>query len=223
MDMTEGIHEDVIPQLTKIKINDDRPLIITDADEVLFNFMKGMELFLEENDMFFDWASFALHGNIKHKSSGDAVESAEIPKLLDQFFASYAHRLPAVEGAAEHLEKLSEHAQVVVLSNVPPKYADLRLEGLKKSGMDFPLIANVGAKGRVVKALSENLEKSAFFIDDIPHNHGSVKKHAEHVHRLHFIADPRLARLLGPAEDSTARLDSWPELYDHIVEIIEES
>jgi hypothetical protein len=218
--MTNGIHEDVIPQLADLDIAPNKPLIITDADEVLFNFMQGLELFLEEQDLFFEWTSFALHGNIKRKQGKVAVPSEEIPALLDQFFAEYTHRLPAVKGASEHLHRLSEHAQILVLSNVPPKYADMRIAGLKDCGMDFPLIANVGPKGRVVNYLTRTLEKPAFFIDDIPHNHGSVKKHADHVHRLHFIADERLAGLLGPAEDSHARLNSWPEIYSYIQDII---
>ncbi len=220
--MTEGIHVDVITQLADIQVAPDRPLIITDADEVLFNFMQGMELFLAENDMFFDWQSFALHGNIKKNSDQTAVEAEQIPILLDQFFNEYAHRLPAVEGAAETLAKLSEHAQIVVLSNVPPKYADKRLAGLKQANMDYPLIANIGPKGRVVRHLTQNLNRPSFFIDDIPTHHGSVRKHAEHVHRLHYIADERLAKLLGPAEHSSVRLDSWPELYTHILTIIDE-
>ena len=218
--MTIGIHEHVIPQLQNITIDPDRPLIITDADEVLFNFMTGMELFLEENNLYFNWASFALHGNIRRKSGDVPVEAEEIPVLLDQFFDQYADRLPAVEGASETLAQLSEHAQVVVLSNVPPKYAHKRISGLQRANMDFPLIANVGGKGRVVNYLTRDLKQPAFFIDDIPTNHGSVRKHAEHVHRLHYIADERLAKLLGPAEDSTARLDSWPALNDYILRVI---
>ena len=220
--MTANIHETVLPQLESISIRPDQPLIITDADEVLFNFMQGLEVFLEERDMFFDWSSFALHGNIRHQESRDAVSSDAIPELLDQFFASHCHRLPAVNGAAEHLEKLSEDAQIVILSNVPPQYADLRREGLQKNGMDFPLIANIGSKGHVVKHLIRDLEPPAFFIDDIPTNHSSVRKHAERVERVHFIADERLAGLLGPAEHSHVRLDSWPEIHDHILRKINE-
>ncbi|WP_025899815.1 hypothetical protein [Sneathiella glossodoripedis] len=219
--MTTGIHVDVLPQLDSVSIDPNTPLIVTDADEVLFNFMQGLELFLEENDLYFDWKSFALRGNIRRKSDHGAVEAEHIPELLDKFFFLYAERLPAVEGAAEILAELSEYAQVVVLSNVPPKYADKRLKGLRAANMDFPLIANVGAKGHVVRHLTQDLSCPAFFIDDIPHNHGSVREHAGHVHRLHFIADTRLAKLLGPAEDSSARLDSWDELRDYILREIE--
>jgi len=214
------IHEDVRPQLKDLQIDPSRPMLITDADEVLFNFMQGLEGFLEENGMYFDWASFALRGNIRHKENEEPVNSEQIPKLLDQFFADYCHRLPAVSGAAEHLERLSKDMQVIVLSNVPPQYADLRKEGLQKNGMDFPLIANIGSKGEVVEYLTRHLSGPSVFIDDIPHNHSSVKKHADHVERVHYIADERLARLLGPAEHSHVRLESWPDIYVHIQDLL---
>ncbi len=215
--MTALIHEDVRPQLGAISIQPDRPLIIADADEVLFNFMQGLEVFLKDQEMFFDWSSFALHGNIRYLADKEPVSKEKLPTLLDQFFAEHCHRLPAVDGAAEHLEKLKDKAQIIVLSNVPPQYAALRREGLQKNGMDFPLIANIGAKGHVVEYLTRELQKPAFFIDDIPTNHHSVQEHADHVQRVHFIADERLASLLGPAEHSHVRLDSWPDIHDHIL------
>ncbi len=214
--MNKQIHKDVLPQLEKLELAIDKPIIITDADEVLFNFMKGLEQYLEDQEMFFDWASFALSGNIRHKKDQQPIAQELIPELLDRFFNDYADRLPAVDGAADSLERLSKDAQVVVLSNVPPKYAEKRLTGLQKNGMHYPLIANVGAKGHVVKHLTDNIDHPAFFIDDIPHNHESVAKHADHVTRLHYIADERLAKLLGKAEDSHARLDSWDEIEEHI-------
>lgn len=219
--MSTTIHADVLPQLANITIQPDRPIIITDADEVLFNFMEGLEIFLELEGMYFDWTSFALTGNIRHKLDQEPVEAKMIPKLLDLFFAEHCHTLPAVSGAAEHLEKLSQDAQIIVLSNISPKYAHKRREGLQKNNMDFPLIANIGPKGNVVQYLTENLKCPAFFIDDIPTNHHSVSEHANDVYRLHYIADQRLAKLLGPAEHSHARLDSWPELHTHIQSIID--
>lgn len=218
--MNSIIHADVLPQLKDITIQPGKPLIITDADEVLFHFMEGLETFLEQQDMFFDWSSFALTGNIRNKSDKSPVDAELVPDLLDLFFAEHCHKLPAAPGAAKHLKKLNADAQVVVLSNVPPKYARQRREALVANDMDFPLIANIGAKGQVVKFLTDGLESPAFFIDDIPTNHSSVMKHAEHVHRLHYIADKRLAGLLGPAEHSHARLDNWEELHDHIQSII---
>tara|TARA_R110002095_G_scaffold397_1_gene2194 strand:+ start:1876 stop:2547 length:672 start_codon:yes stop_codon:yes gene_type:complete len=219
--MFSGIHEDVRPQLEMLEIDRDRPLVITDADEVLFNFMVGLEDFLETRELFFDWASFALTGNIRRISSKQPIEQKEVWDLLSDFFDQRCAVLPAVEGAAEGLASLSKHAQVVVLSNVPPKYAAKRLEGLKDKGMDFPLIANVGSKGEVVRYLTRDLKASAYFIDDIPHNHSSVNQHAAHVHRLHYIADDRLSKLLGPAEHCHTRLYGWPDICAHIIRHIE--
>ncbi len=210
------IHKDVLPQLAELELTIDKPIIITDADEVLFNFMQGLEQYLEELDMFFDWSSFALHGNVRYKNNNEPVDKERFPAILDNFFNDYADRLPAVEGAAENLEKLSKDAQIVVLSNVPPKYADKRKTGLLKAGLNYPLVANVGAKGHVVRHMADIANSHAFFIDDIPHNHGSVAEHAEHVERLHYIADERLAKLLDKAEDSHVRLNNWQEIHDHI-------
>ncbi len=219
--MYTGIHDDVRPQLEKLIIDRDRPLIITDADEVLFNFMIGLEDFLTSLDLYFDWSSFALNGNIRRNTDREPIDQMEVGKLLSDFFDQRCAYLPAVEGAAEGLAMLSDHAQIIVLSNVPPKYAHKRRAGLSDKGMDFPLIANVGSKGQVVRFLTHELNAPAYFIDDIPHNHSSVNEHAAHVHRLHYIADPRLSDLLGPAEHSHSRLYDWPEISAHIIRHIE--
>ena len=219
--MFSGIHEDVRPQLETLAIDPTRPLVITDADEVLFNFMVGLEDFLGSLDLYFDWSSFALSGNIRRIADKEPIEQEEIGILLSDFFDQRCAVLPAVEGASEGLSDLKQHAQIVVLSNVPPKYATKRREGLCDKGMDYPLIANVGSKGEVVRYLTRDLEVSAYFIDDIPHNHSSVNEHASHVHRLHYIADHRLSNLLGPAEHSHTRLYNWPEISAHIIRHIE--
>ena len=219
--MFTGIHDDVRPQLEALDIDRSRPLIITDADEVLFNFMVGLEDFLGSLGLYFDWASFALTGNIRRLADKEPIDQAEVGRLLSDFFEQRCAVLPAVEGAAAGLKSLSKHAQIVVLSNVPPKYAENRRAGLKDKGMEFPLIANVGSKGEVVRYLTEGLDAPAYFIDDIPHNHSSVNTHAAHVHRLHYIADERLSALLGPAEHSHSRLYSWPEIEAHIIRHIE--
>lgn len=219
--MTDDIHKDVLPQLEKLKIDPDRPLVISDADEVLFNFMVGLEKLLESENLYFDWSSFALTGNIRRVENKEPIAQEEVGRLLSDFFEHYCVDLPAVNGAAAGLEALSAHAQIVVLSNIPPKYAHHRVIGLKDKGMDYPLIANIGSKGEVVRHLTHGMSAPAFFIDDIPHNHSSVNIHASHVHRLHYIADERLSALLGPAEHSHTRLYNWPEIEAHILQHIE--
>ena len=81
---------------------------------------------------------------------------------------------------------------------------------------------NPNVPQNLFEIFNQGLEREKNFIDDIPTNHSSVRKHAERVERVHFIADERLAGLLGPAEHSHVRLDSWPEIHDHIVRKINE-
>jgi hypothetical protein len=55
-----------------------------------------------------------------------------------------------------------------------------------------------------------------FFLDDIPHNINSVAEDAPDVHCIHFIADPRLQKLIGKADGATKRIDIWAEVHDYI-------
>src|SRR3546814_11402327 len=82
--------------------------------------------------------------------------------------------------------------------------------------MDFPLIANSGPKGPAVVELLRRVPGSAVFIDDIPHNHASVARLAPAVHRLHYVADTRLAALPGPAADCHPRPPPLVEIQEHV-------
>ena len=209
-------HPAVAEQLTAIELDPARPLIVTDADEVLFAFMEGFEDFLHRRELFYDWSSFALIGNVRRKSDDSQASPEEVRQILKDFFVDRTEKLRPVDHAAASLDALSRRAQVLVLSNIPPAHRDARRRALKTHDMDYPLIANIGPKGAVVAHLAGLVDAPVFFIDDIPGNHTSVKIAAEHVQRLHFVADPRLARMLDPAEDSHHRLDSWPEMRGHI-------
>ncbi|WP_417520202.1 hypothetical protein [Minwuia sp.] len=204
------IPEPIRAQLDAIHIEPGRPLIISDADEVLFAFMAGLETYLQGEGLSFDFSSFAITGNVKD-SDGRALDQAAVRTHLGTFFERHTGELHPVDGAAEALAELSEEAQVVVLSNIPLARRAARASALARHGMDYPLIANEGAKGPAVSALFARARAPAVFIDDIPHNHASVREHADDVHRLHFVADTRLAKLIPKADDSHARADTWPE------------
>ena len=102
-------------------------------------------------------------------------------------------------------------SQVIVLSNVPFAQTEPRRRWLARHGLAYPLIANIGPKGPAVRDLAGRTDAPVYFIDDSPQHHAAVARVAERVRRLHFVADARLARLLGPAPDSHHRADSWPE------------
>lgn len=204
------VEPDVFAQIDSLSLATDRPLIVTDADEVLFAFMAAFERHLEDHGHYFDWSSFALDGNIRRRRDDGPADRDDILRLLDEFFAASTADMDPVPGAADALAALSRRAQVVVLSNLPYARHGDRRRALTRHGMDYPLVANVGPKGPAVGALARRVDAPVFFIDDGPNHHGSVAAHAAAVRRLHMIADSRLAALLQPSPDSHHRIDDWP-------------
>ncbi len=188
-----------------------RPLLIVDADEVLLQFALCFENFLESRGLYLDLKSYALFGNIRRKSDAEPVPMENVARLIDAFFLERTEDIPPVPGARDALSVLSDRTQIVVLSNIPEARRQARRRGLARLGMDYPVLANVGTKGEAVATLAGLIDAPVVFIDDVPQNIASVARLVDHVHRLHFVADPRLAALVAPAPESHARIDRWPE------------
>ena len=192
----------------------DRPLLITDADEVLFAFMAAFERHLHANDTYFNWASYRLNGNIIARADEKPVENPRVKALIAAFFDEHTRNIDPLDGAAEAMAALvaERGLQIVVLSNVPALRHGDRQWALARHGMDYPLIANEGAKGAAVAFLAARTRAPVFFIDDAPSHHDDVALHADHVRRIHFVGNPRLAELIGPAGASHLRARSWDEI-----------
>ncbi len=205
------IHQDVGRQLAELPLQVGRPLIVSDADEVLFAFMASLERYLNSQDLIFDWSSFALTGNIRRRRDSQALDADAVRAHLATFFERHTADISPVDGAARALAELADHAQIVVLSNLPLAQRPARQRALAKHGMNYPLVANIGPKGAVVRALARRISAPTVFIDDIPRHHADVRSLAPDVWCLHFVADRRLARLLAPAEHSDHRAESWDD------------
>ena len=210
------LHPDVKAQADAVDIDPARPLILTDADEVILQFASCLEEFLHENELYLDMASFALTGNIKCRADDQAIAAEEVGALIGQFFVEKTEDQPPVPGAPAALASLSERAQIVVVTNVPLQQREARIRSLQKNEMDYPVVANIGLKGPAIQYLAAKVETPVYFLDDLPPNLTSVAQMAEQVHRLHFIADERLAALLGPADDCHHRADNWPDMLAYI-------
>ena len=186
-----------------------RPLLILDCDEVILRFAAPFREWLhDEHGLHLRFDSFALVGNIRH-ADGSVVESARFPALLDGFFATGQPRQAPAEGAVEAIRALGTDMDIAVLTNIPAAYRDIRVQVLEGLGLDLPVHANDGPKGRVVRDLAG--ERPAVFVDDLPPHHSSVAKHAPGVGRLHMVADTELRALIPAAPDAHARHDAWPE------------
>ena len=203
------IHADVARQIDALAIVPDRPLIVSDADEVIADFMTGFEAYLERRGLYFTWREYKLNGHILRRSDDAPIENAAVGALVGDFFVDCVDLLAPVEGAAEAIGALSRRAQVVVLSNVPLGERARRQDWLSRHDMDVPLIANIGVKGPAVRALAARAAAPSYFIDDNPRHHETVARDAAHVRRLHFVANRRLAALIGPAPASHHRTDDW--------------
>ena len=209
--------DDVAEQIAELHLDRAKPLIVSDADEVLVQFMVGLERFLERNGYWLDLSSFAITGNIKRLGTDEAVPREDTPKLLEEFFASDVELLDPVEGAANALAALEARgAQVVVLTNLPPERRAGRARHLARHDMDYPVIANRGLKGAAVRELGRQTDQPLVFLDDLPHNIKAVAEAHEPSHRIHFIADPRLAKMMPKAEHSHHRVDTWDEAQRYI-------
>ena len=208
--MSNMLSEEISNQIETLELDPDRPLVISDADEVLLQFMRQFEIYLDRNDMWIDLSSFRLQGNIKYKGSDEAVDMTN-RNIIDDFFAAETLNFSPVEGAAEALNALSKEAQIIILTNLPLAQKSERQINLSKHGMDYPIIVGSGLKGPAVKSLGEKINAPLFFLDDIPHNINSVAEYVPTSGRIHMIADPRLSKLIGAAEGASARIDQWQE------------
>ena len=208
--MSNMLSEEISNQIETLELDPDRPLVISDADEVLLQFMRQFEIYLDRNDMWIDLSSFRLQGNIKYKGSDEAVDMTN-RNIINDFFAAETLNFSPVEGAAEALNALSKEAQIIILTNLPLAQKSERQINLSKHGMDYPVIVGSGLKGPAVKSLGEKINAPLFFLDDIPHNINSVAEYVPTSERIHMIADPRLSKLIGAAEGASARIDQWQE------------
>ncbi len=199
----------------------DRPLIISDCDEVLLHFVSPFANYLSvQHEMDMVLETFSLADSVRHRATGEPVGQAAIWSLLDSFFETHIATQYPVAGAVEALRALSEIADIVVLTNVKDAIQAPRLEELRRHGMDYPVHCNQGGKGEAVARLIEGRTGSVVFVDDLPPQHSSVKKHAPQVHCLHFVGEPALQAMIPAAPDADARIDDWPNALAHIRRVI---
>ena len=207
-------------QISVLELNAARPLVICDVDEVVMHFLRGLEEFLDENGLWLDPASFALNGNIKYKNSHTPLPGSEIGGTLEQFFKERVGSLDPIDGAADALSKFSEHADVIMLTNMPDAYRGERIDNLRDHGMVYPVVSNSGPKGPSVRHIAEMIERPVVFIDDTPSNVNSVTEHASSVHVLHFMQDQRFRRHLPEMTQILASVDNWDDGTAHVLRAV---
>ena len=193
-----------------------RPLIISDCDEVLLYMVAHFKEWLEEGQ----GVDFNLIGNdfgesMRWQDGGELVEPADIWRLLRGFFDTEMGRQNPIPGAVEGINALSQHADVVVLTNLTDRHRDMRAAQLANHGIHARVFTNQGPKGPALKAIMDEYAPSrAVFIDDLAQHHKSAADSVPHLRRLHLCGEPTLASRIACAHkagDAHARIDNWDE------------
>ena len=197
----------------------NRPLLITDCDEVLLHMVSHFADWVKDaHHLSFDIGAAGFRDALRD-AAGQPVGEERVWPLLDGFFQTEMHRQNVVPGAAEALRKIGEEADIVILTNIGDEFEAGRVEQLARFEIRHRVLCNRGGKGRPVAELIADMQPSAAaFVDDLAVHHHSVANHAPAVWRLHMIAEPRLAAGTEAAPHAHARIDHWDEAADWILE-----
>ena len=194
---------------TSLNINPNLPLLISDADEVIFDFMESFEEYLLSNSMYFSYKSFKLNGNIYNQETNKPIDSANISIIISNFFQEYAIKMPLIKGAKNILEKLSKVMNVIILSNIPKNYAADRIQCLKDNNMNYAFISNEGPKNIKCLELQKLTNKKVFFIDDLPNQISAVSNYCKNIITIHFLQNKKLLKIIPEVKDSDYNVNNW--------------
>ncbi|WP_232491665.1 HAD family hydrolase [Novosphingobium kaempferiae] len=201
----------------------NRPLLITDCDEVLLHMIKHFRDWLAEDEgVQFDMAGGEFYRSMRRIGSDVPLEQAEMWALLNRFFDSQMYRQTPIEGAVDAIAAIREHADVVVLTNLLDFRREAREAQLAGHGMPLRVFTNQGPKGPALQAILDEFKPSrAVFIDDLSQHHGSVFEVTPHVRRLHLCGEPQIAPSIKCALQlghAHARIDDWASALPWLLE-----
>lgn len=189
----------------------NRPLLITDCDEVLLHMVVPFRDWLDEiHDVHFNLEQHNFVDALRQKACGTVLEQGRVWELLNAFFTTEMHRQYPITGALEALRNLSDIADIVVLTNIMEQHHERRIDQLARLDIGFPIFWNQGGKGAPLARIVEERQPSAtVFIDDLPQHHESVAKYSPGTWRLHMVGEPLIAGGIAPAAFAHDRIDDW--------------
>ncbi len=197
------------PSLGHVRLT-DRPLVVCDVDDVVLEFLKPFEAYLEARGSKLLHRSYRLHGNIISLETEAALEDSVVSGLIESFFDDQERWQTPFAEAVDTLQALAGEADVVFLTAMPPRFAEARRRLLDQLHLGFPMIATESPKGPVVKALHEERPLPLGFIDDMAHNLHSVGDHVSSCLLIHMMPDSVIHRMAPKPADHVVRAEDWP-------------
>jgi hypothetical protein len=192
----------------------NRPLVITDCDEVLLHMVRHFATWMSERhgiDFALDGNPFAQPFMLPNRS--EPLSDGEKWQYLDLFFDSEMARQTAIEDASVTIAELQREADVVVLTNLADRYNASRTEQLLGHGIEVKVFTNQGPKGAAIKRIVDSYSPPrAVFIDDLEHHHASAAEVVPGIGRLHFCGEAKIAPHIACAHragHAHARIDTW--------------
>ncbi|PRX10509.1 UNVERIFIED_ORG: hypothetical protein BCL66_104304 [Martelella mediterranea] len=153
-----------------------RPLLVVDVDEVVLQFVAPFKAFLRANGHALNLQTFSLNGNVISLADGRRVENARVASLLSAFYDQQEDWQKPFAAARETLEELTDIADVLLLTAMPPTHLEKRRRLLSRFGFAFPLIASEKPKGEVLRTLCKTHPPQLIFVDDMLYNCRSVSE-----------------------------------------------
>jgi hypothetical protein len=192
----------------------NRPLIISDIDEVILNFVIPFQAFLAARGYRLVTDTYQLTGNVFDAETGAAVDAEHVRQMLWRFFDTQAEWQNLVTGALPKLEELSASYDIILLTAMPHAHRDARIDFMRNLGIPWPILTVESDKGHSVAVLAEG--RPAVFIDDLAHNHHSVAEHAPHVHLFQFMAFRDYSGGFPTPPEQTAYFLDWDTMAEAV-------
>lgn len=205
--------------INDLKINPELPLIISDADEVIFELFTHLFEYFDNHGYKFtgtDLVGFELQVHFYSHIENKQINEEDFLRIITAFFDEHGDYMPMVKNAHKNLMHLAKHCQIIILTNAPHDYRQRRVEIYKTHGIDFPIVTNIGNKLPAVSEIIKNHNAPIFFIDDSPEHHISIIANAPHIHCIHFIGDERYAKFVSDVDNVALKSTCWNEVKNYI-------
>ena len=187
----------------------DWPLLVSDIDEVVLEFLTPFDRYLRANGHTLLPRSFRLHGNIVSLQTGIEATHDMVDAFEDGFYEDQGNWQFPVFKAVDTLHELSNHADIVFLTAMPPKFHMQRRAFLDQTSLSYPMVSTVEPKGQVLKELHGNRDVPVLFIDDIARNLESVRSHLPSCCLLHLMANQEFRKMAPKTADDILCADDW--------------